>query len=505
MMQFTYPKQLSDNKRFRLDILQKAFNSNELKSLILAKCREDILFFINVFCWTYDPRKNESNVPFITYPYQDKYILDVRKCIDEQIDNFTEKSRDMGFSWMLVVIQVHAMLFLNENSLYGSYKQVYVDQAGNMDSHFERIKYVIGKLPLWMSDNIVSRFMSVSRNGVEIAGDTGENFGTGGRRKFVILDEFAIWQFDQKAFRKTRDISNCRIFGGTPEGRFNLYGKVMTNHIDYNHLNIKKFRLHWSLHPFKTQKWYEEEKLKRTTLDIAKELDISYDESVTGAVYKDFAKIAKFGKFKFNPNLKLYTSWDFGRDMTAIIWVQKDFDTNQLYIIDAFQKENKDIDFFTAFISGIPTPTHSYTEVELKIIEQHKLWSFAYANHFGDPYNADNRNAISENTIAKELKKNNIHLQTKRGSMVRDRITKTTLTFNRLNVNEDLTQFIQSIIQSRYPKVTEKSQQSSEKVNPIHDSNSHFRTSLEYLIDNEPENLGRRSAQYACKMFYNNL
>jgi len=57
----------------------------------------------------------------------------------------------------------------------------------------------------------------------------------------------------------------------------------------------------------------------------------------------------------------------------------------------------------------------------------------------------------------------------------------------RMRVNEQCTDFIQSIVQSRYPKIRENSQQTSEKTKPIHDINSHYRTALEYFVDNEPE------------------
>lgn len=125
------------------------------------------------------------------------------------------------------------------------------------------------------------------------------------------MDEFAIWQNAEKAFRKTRDITRCRIIGGTPEGRFNLYGRIMTSHEQYKHLAIKKFRLHWTLHPKKSQTWYENEKLNRTKLEIAQELDISYDNSVSGAVYKDFLQIVRQGAYSYDYNIPLYTSWDF--------------------------------------------------------------------------------------------------------------------------------------------------------------------------------------------------
>jgi hypothetical protein len=94
------------------------------------------------------------------------------------------------------------------------------------------------------------------------------------------MDEFQQRQFAKTALRKTRDVTPCRIMGGTPEGRFNEYGKIMTNHPDYSHLTLKKYRLHWSQHPNKTPQRYEEQKKIRTRLEIAQELDISYDDSV---------------------------------------------------------------------------------------------------------------------------------------------------------------------------------------------------------------------------------
>lgn len=165
------------------------------------------------------------------------------------------------------------------------------------------------------------------------------------------MDEFALWRADEKAFRKTKDVTNCRIIGGTPEGRFNVYGKIMTGHPDYIHLNIKKVRLHWRKHPLKTEAWYEKQKRERTRLDLAKEIDISYDDSVSDAVYPDFRTLVKFTKVDYNPEFRTYTSWDFGRDSNALIFVQKDFRTNRLYILRTIRKKNWHIEKFLAFVT----------------------------------------------------------------------------------------------------------------------------------------------------------
>jgi len=487
----SYPKELNLNKRYRIKLIQKAKQDIKLQQTLLEKSRRDILFFINTFGFTYNPRLSKPVIPFITYSFQDSFLDDISKQIENGTDCFVEKSRDMGFSWMTVALQVWGFI-KGWNSLYGSYKQDYVDEQGNMDSHFERIRFFTSKLPKWfLPSDLVEKYMNISSKELqtEISGDVGENFGTGGRRKFVILDEFALWQYDSTAFRKTKDVTNCRIFGGTPNGRMNLYGKVMTDHRDYRHLQFKKYTLHWTKHPLKTQEWYEQEKMKRTKIDMAKELDISYEDSVTGAVYPEFNVHSKLDKVTFNPEWPLYTSWDFGRDMTAIIWIQKDYHTNTNYVVDAFQKTNCDIDFFVPFMTGKVDTRFGYTESELAIINKHQDWYKNYAGHFGDPYSLDQRNSLSINTIRKQLNIAGIDVHCKRDTTVHDRIQKTALALRRLTIDKDLVDFIQAIQQSRYPEVRETAQPTSEKILPIHNYLSHFRTACEYWFDNEPEQI----------------
>lgn len=491
-------KDIEKNKQFRADILEKCKNDEHIRNLVTAKCAEDCIFFIDTFGWTFNPRLQEPEIPFILYDFQEQHIKEIIACIEHSDDMIYDKSRDMGASWMAVAIQIWGFLFKKWSQLYGSYKEDYVDQKGNMDSHFERLRFFISRLPRWLKPvDLVDKYMTLSSQslGVDISGDAGENFGTGGRRKAIWLDEFSLWQYDRTAFRKTRDITNCRIFFGTPNGRFNVFGKIMTNDREYKHIQIKKKSLLWKLHPLKTQEWYEAEKLKRTKLDMAREIDLSYDDSIEGAVYNDFQKLVTFGEYEFDPNLRLYTGWDFGRDMTSIIWFQKDFKTNTIYVIDAFQKSGTDIDFFVAFIIGEPTQGYQYTKEELKMIDRHKLWKHTYANHYGDPYNADSSNVLSENTIRLQLQKYGIYIKTNRDSTLEGRIKKTELAMRRMYVNGSLTDFIQAIIQSRYPQVREGSQATTERTKPVHDVNSHYRTALEYFIDNEPQPIENQSTK----------
>jgi len=523
-----YPKDQQENIRFRLELFERCEKDLELRKWVMRKCKEDPLFFFNVLAWTYDPRKEgtgtSSHLPFITYPYQDIHILKTIKCIEDGIDLWAEKSRDMGYSWMMVVIQFWAWRFKKWSSLYGSYKENYVDEKGNLDSHFERLRYLVDRLPQWMMpSDYVMKYMNISsvELGCDIAGDSGENFGTGGRRKFVIPDEFALWQFDEKAYRKTRDLTNCRLFGGTPEGKFNVYGKIMTDHPDYAHIKKEKSTLHWTLHPEKAEgvclvdgrkpissadaffywkrgrqvisPWYEDQKLKRTPLDLAKEIDISYTASVQNRVYPDFENKIRVGKFEYeeSPHKVLVSITDIGLDMTATLWIIKDLKTNRNMIIDAFQKKNEEIAFFAAPLTGHETPGYVYSEAEKEIIMKHYGWK--YLTHIGDPYNKDSRSSVKKSSATMELAKFGIHLRypswepsDAKRTTVQERITKTSLRLGSLDIAEHLYEFREMIMQARYPKIKEGSESTSEKTIPIHDDTSHYRTCLEYYFDCEP-------------------
>lgn len=487
-----YPKEIQENKRYRLQVLQQAEHNPELQVLLRERCLRDILFFVNVFGWTYDPRREPSQIPFITYEYQDDTLLKLVACIEHEKDCAIEKSRDMGASWMMVALQVYGFL-VGWSSLYGSYKEDYVDSVGDMDSHFERIRFFIEMLPTWLQPrDISSTFMSISSQETKcgISGDAGQNFGTGGRRKFVIMDEFALWQHDKKAFRKTKDISRCHIYLGTPEGKYNVYGQMMTRTGEFENLDIVRIRLHWSLHPLKTQEWYEAEKRKRTAIDIAKELDISYEDSVTGAVYPEFNERVSITTTQFNPSLPLFTSWDFGRDMNAIIWFQKDWYTNRVYAIDAYQVPNKPIEFMAAFITGEPSidPVtglpYVYDDEEMRMIDRHRDWKDAYAMHCGDPYNASSLQTNAQSSIKQILRTFGIEIVTKTKTSLEERIRKTHLLLPRLTVDKNLLYVIQAMTQSRYPEDTKS--MTREKTKPIHDVYSHSRTAMEYFADNEP-------------------
>lgn len=491
-----WDKDIKNNLRQRAKLLLKSKNNNKLQAIVKRKCRESPLFFFNMFLFTYKPKSvweekepTSPHFPFITYPFQDDFILWIIDCIEKGEDNITEKSREMWFSWMILWIALWWFLFKSWSGLIGSYKESCVDRSWDIDSLFERLRYMLERLPDWLkSDDISSKYMNISSKkiGASISWDSGDAFWTWWRRKWVFLDEFSLWNKDELAFRKTKDITNCRIFGWTPEWKSNVYWKIMTNHPDYKELELQKFRLHWSSHPLKSNTWYEKQKKYRTKQDIAQELDISYDDSVSWAVYEDFDRLVSFDKLEYNPEFKLYTSWDFGRDSNVCqIW-QKDFKHNKLYLIFSFRRVNRHIKQFASLLIWEASQWFKYTKEDFKVMEYTKKLKNLYAWHFWDPYNSDSKTTNADFSIKEILSEFWIYLSSNKRTSLESRITKTKLSLNRISIDyENNIDVIESLRQSRYPKQKENSQETKEKTKPIHDENSHHRTAFEYFIDNE--------------------
>ena len=502
-MQKEYSTDINENLKQRTRLLMKAEkweNKDEIRKIIIRKCKEDPLFFFNMLLWTYKPKAVwdewepiNPNIPFITWDFQDEYILKIIHCIENQEDNITEKSREMWFSWQILWIWLWWFLFRGWSWLIWSYKEDYVDTQGNMDSAFERLRYMMSRLPKWIKPkDIISKYMSISSKTIwaEIAWDSWANFGTWWRRKWLFMDEFALWSTDLTAFRKTKDVTNCRIIGWTPEGKGNVYGKIMTNHPDYSHIKIKKFRLHWSQHPLKTQEWYERQKSQRTALDMAQEIDISYDNSITWAVYSTFEQMVRFEDIKYNKSMKLYTSWDFGLDSNALIFWQKDFLTDKLYIIKSIRRVWREIEQMLAFVLWEFQQGFVYTKEDEEDLEYCKNLRWLFSWHIWDPYNWNSKTTNAKQSISDIFQTKWIHLTLKRWSTVQIRIRATTLALKRITINPlTCIDLIESMRQSKYPKTAENSQSTQEKWIPIHDDNSHYRTAFEYFIDNEPTSL----------------
>ena len=291
-----YPKDYDSNINYRLKMMMKLANNPKMRMIVSDLCKEDILFWCNTFCSTYNPRKNPSTIPFITYEYEDKLILDLVDAIKNQKDFLIDKSRDMGVTWCVLLVFTWFWQFHGEgyDFLCGSRKEQYIDGIGNMDTLMEKIRFLIRNQPKWMRPKDFdwkrdSNYMKIvnPESKATITGEaTNANFSRSGRRRAIFFDEFAFWETDAEAWRASADSTNCRLVVSTPCGFNNQFAKL-------RHSGSIAYRsLHWTLHPEKDKAWYDNECKRRNNdaVEIAQELDINYEGSEEGVLF-EFASL----------------------------------------------------------------------------------------------------------------------------------------------------------------------------------------------------------------------
>ena len=138
------PKSFRENLRWRKRVLDKAATDIEYRESLRQLCSEDILFYINGFVWTYNPKNlvdGHSIIPMVTYPFQDDTLTDLVNCIGHE-DYLIKKSRDMGASWMCLLAFEWFWHFKQALSfLVVSRVEDLVDKRGDPKSLFWKIDF----------------------------------------------------------------------------------------------------------------------------------------------------------------------------------------------------------------------------------------------------------------------------------------------------------------------------------------------------------------------------
>jgi hypothetical protein len=165
------PKTLAGNVAWRQNILAAARTSKTWRNKLRAASQASPIFWLNAFGWTFlqkkiqlDGRelavvqgrevagvKQNPHVPFITWAVQDEAILELKDAIENGHDVLISKARDMGASWLcLAMFQWFWQFRPSTTFLELSRKEVLVDRPGDMDSLFEKHRYLTRRQPEWL-------------------------------------------------------------------------------------------------------------------------------------------------------------------------------------------------------------------------------------------------------------------------------------------------------------------------------------------------------------------
>lgn len=258
------------NLGWRAEINRLATKSPATAAQYRKLCSIDMLFWINLTCWGFDPRPSDpalKAVPFITWDFQNILLYELKKAIGHH-DMAEDKSRDMGGSWAPLLAMLWFWRFHeNMSFMLVSRKEAYVDERANPDSLFWKLDYTLERQPRWLTDpvNCARKEMSLvylpTKSTFQGESTTG-NVGVGGRRSAVLLDEFALFDppdTGYSAWRVTQQNTPCRIAVSTYRGSANCFYDVI------NRAGVRTVSLHWTRHPAKRRGlyWFEPDRSSR--------------------------------------------------------------------------------------------------------------------------------------------------------------------------------------------------------------------------------------------------
>ena len=306
------PKVPAENLQWRAKIMAAAETDEGLQRELYTACSKSILFWINAFVMTYRVfeegevagelvQAEQSDVPFVTWPVQDKHIKKIEWSIDSAKDLLTDKTREMGATWDHVAAIHHQWQFHGERWLFLEMSRVEkdVDEAGNLKCLFSKHDYINRWQPEWLLPGIQRRKLNIVNLDTEnrIYGESSNKAaGSGSRVRAVLLDEFAKMDNAYSIKSSIRDVSRCLLPNSTPWGAGTAFSTWRLSG------RIPVFDLPWWEHPEKGRDrytvqdditgkweirspWFDKQVEERDPKEVAQE--INRDHVGSGDTYFD--------------------------------------------------------------------------------------------------------------------------------------------------------------------------------------------------------------------------
>ena len=206
------PKSPLKNLRFRQWLLKRCMEEKSYRRAVIEMCRQDIAFFISTFVWQFNPKKKNTAAvgPFILWDFQEAVLLDrpesvrmpeitkgmgVIWCYENDRSLVVQKSREMGISWLMLLVQDWLALFHPYfQSLNISRSADAVDDK-SPNSLFWKLRFVHEYLPDWLKGEIKQEkmYLGYDRTKSVITGEASTGrAGVGGRAGVIFVDEFPL-------------------------------------------------------------------------------------------------------------------------------------------------------------------------------------------------------------------------------------------------------------------------------------------------------------------------
>jgi hypothetical protein len=243
------PRDLDENVAWREDLLAWCHGKPARQAHVRAICQQDILYYINSFVVQYNPNKPDDEFgPFVTWEFQDDATLEIVRAVEDRKDLLIEKSREMGASWLCLIVMDWLARFHKRKKFLCISKSEEAVESEDPDSLFWKLDYIHRYVPDWLNGHVRrrKRFFEYRATESTITGvaSTGDA-GVGGRATAAFIDEMTLIKDDDKVLHHTSDTTRCRIFNATHRGTDTAFFQKSQQP------DVRKLRMHWAQHPDK--------------------------------------------------------------------------------------------------------------------------------------------------------------------------------------------------------------------------------------------------------------
>ncbi len=272
------PKDLKANCALRKALLERCRTDAALRRGLVEACRRDVLFWVDLFVIQVDPKQKGHlglPSPFVTYPFQEEALPRMLSWVGRGRDGLIEKSRQMGASWMLIMLFTWLWLFRPwQTFLFISRNESAVENE-DPNSLFWKLDFILRHLPSWMRPAKFRRrkrfFGNDDKNSFVFGEASTGSANVGGNTTAMGIDEFSQIKEGYEVLHRTSDSTQCRIFNSTHLGLDTAFYEL-TQRVD-----LDKLVLHWSEHPVYAAGAYRVTAGKVVPLDPHFEYPADYD------------------------------------------------------------------------------------------------------------------------------------------------------------------------------------------------------------------------------------
>lgn len=462
-----------------------------------AACREDPIRFINRWLWIEEPQKefNEDGPgwkPFKLWKAQERILKELIEAYEKNEWRVMFKARGVGGTY--VVLAFYFWLWWstpNFIGLLGSRKAEEVDYAGGkkrttlfakLDGFIEHLPPQL--LPEGFDRNCRQNMLLINpENGSYFTGESANaNFGHSNRGTAVLIDEYARWAYP--VFWSVLGVTSFTVAISTLNDNVDHFTDLIDKAAEAGRLITYKMEESENYTP----EWRMKKEAATDPLTWAREYLMDRTASTAGRVYAAFNRNRNVGHFPYNPDLPLAIFWDWGySDETYMGFLQKDFDTGDLYVVNEVCVNEQKIKWFLNFYPRVklfPNPffipdkfqqAHAYAQIMRRPVID-----------FGDP-SGRNRTQLEGGSIFQTLKEFGIRPKCNliRWQVMKDRVASVRNLLDRLHVDESCEWLIKSMEAYKYPERDQYAETTSSNDKPAHNWASHACTALEAFAISE--------------------